>query len=93
MIFLKYLEIMQKWAVVVDVYKGKGFYMIIQEPNTWFYDYTEEELNDFVEYKKDFRKKMLIHTIEECLNELNDLCHSATFDGWYYNFKLLKDSF
>lgn len=67
--------------------------MIIHEPNTKFYDYTEEELNDFEEYKKDFRKKMLIHTIEECLNELNELCHSATFSGWYYNFKLLKDSF
>ena len=61
--------------------------------NTEFYKYTVKELNDFAEYKKDLRKKMLIHTIEECLNELNELCHSATFDGWYYNFKLLKDSF
>ena len=32
--------------------------MIIHEPNTKFYDYTEEELNDFEEYKKDFRKNV-----------------------------------
>ena len=67
--------------------------MIIHEPNTQFYDYTEEELNDFVEFKKDLRKKMLIHTIEEYLNELIELCHSETFYAWSDEFEIFKGSF
>ena len=47
--------------------------------NTVLYKYTVKELNDFEKYQRDLRKRMLIHAIEEHLNELNELCHSETF--------------
>jgi len=39
--------------------------------NDELYKYTAKELNDFEKYKQDLRKRMLIHAIEEYLNELN----------------------
>ena len=61
--------------------------------NTGLYKYTAKELNDFEKYKQDLRKIMLIHAIEEHLNELNELCHSETFYAWRDEFEILKGSF
>ena len=61
--------------------------------NTGLYEYTVEELNDLEKYQRDLRKRMLIHAIEEHLNELNELCHSETFYAWRDEFEILKGSF
>ena len=61
--------------------------------NDELYKYTAKELNDFEKYKQDLRKRMLIHAIEEHLNELNELCHSETFYAWRDEFEILKGSF
>ena len=61
--------------------------------NDELYKYTAKELNDFEKYKQDLRKRMLIHAIEEYLNELNELCHSETFYAWRDEFEILKGSF
>ena len=61
--------------------------------NTGLYEYTVEELNDLEKYERDLRKRMLIHAIEEHLNELNELCHSETFYAWRDEFEILKGSF
>ena len=61
--------------------------------NTGLYIYTVKELNDFEKYERDLRKRMLIHAIEEHLNELNELCHSETFYAWRDEFEILKGSF
>ena len=61
--------------------------------NTGLYEYTVEELNDLEKYQRDLRKRMLIHAIEEHLNELNELCHSETFYAWRDEFENLKGSF
>lgn len=62
--------------------------------NDELYKYTAKELNDFEKYKQqDLRKRMLIHAIEEYLNELNELCNSETFYAWRDEFEILKGSF
>ena len=61
--------------------------------NDELYKYTAKELNDFEKYKQDLRKRMLIHAIEEYLNELNELCNSETFYAWRDEFENLKGSF
>ena len=61
--------------------------------NYELYKYTAKELNDFEKYKQDLRKRMLIHAIEEHLNELNELCNSETFYVWRDEFEILKGSF
>ena len=61
--------------------------------NTGLYEYTVEELNDLEKYQRDLRKRMLIHAIEEHLNELNELCNSETFYAWRDEFEILKGSF
>ena len=61
--------------------------------NTGLYEYTVKELNDLEKYERDLRKRMLIHAIEERLNELNELCHSETFYAWRDEFEILKGSF
>ena len=61
--------------------------------NDELYKYTAKELNDFEKYKQDLRKRMLIHAIEEHLNELNELCNSETFYVWRDEFEILKGSF
>lgn len=61
--------------------------------NDELYKYTAKELNDFEKYKQDLRKRMLIHAIEEYLNELNELCNSETFYAWRDKFENLKGSF
>ena len=61
--------------------------------NTGLYEYTVEELNDLEKYQRDLRKRMLIHAIEEYLNELNELCNSETFYAWRDEFENLKGSF
>ena len=61
--------------------------------NTGLYEYTVKELNDLEKYERDLRKRMLIHAIEEYLNELNELCHSETFYAWRDEFEILKGSF
>ena len=61
--------------------------------NDELYRNTVKELNDFEKYKQDLRKRMLIHAIEEYLNELNELCNSETFYAWRDEFENLKGSF
>lgn len=52
-----------------------------------------DELYKYIEKEQDLRKRMLIHAIEEHLNELNELCHSETFCAWRDEFEILKGSF
>ena len=61
--------------------------------NTGLYEYTVKELDDFEKFQRDLRKRMLIHAIEEYLNELNELCNSETFYAWRDEFEILKGSF
>lgn len=61
--------------------------------NDELYKYTAEELNDLEKYEQDLRKRMLIHAIEEYLNELNELCNSETFYAWRDEFENLRGSF
>ena len=61
--------------------------------DTEFYKYTVKELADYEKFQRDLRKRMLIHAIEEHLNELNELCRSETFYAWRDEFEILKGSF
>lgn len=57
------------------------------------YTVKELALADYEKFQRDLRKRMLIHAIEEHLNELNELCHSETFYAWRDEFEILKGSF